>query len=149
MHVFDKGIKKAVQYTSVAFTWHTKNKITEYSQCDGNGSCLGFDSAGMIHWLLICSDEDMNDYISIAENSDGGLPIAAEVKIKTKLLFFFSEEEKLLPVQAWAKNTFTIDSEFTIDNEKYFFSFISNKTFGIDLGKVMTLKNWTKLSYRD
>lgn len=137
LHVFDKGIKKDVQYTTIAFAWHTKNKITEYYQCDSNGSCFGFDNAGIIHWLLICSDKDMDDYVSIAENSDGGLPIADKLKFKNKLLFFFSEEEKLLPVQEWAKHTFPVDGDFTIDNEKYFFSFVSNKTFDIDLKKVM------------
>jgi len=136
LHVFDKGIKKAPQYTSIAFIWRTKNKISEYYQYDGDGSCLGVDSTGSIHWLLICSEKDMHDYISIAEDSEEGSLIANELKLKTKLLFFFSDEEKLLPVQAWTKYTFPIHGDFKIDNDIYFYSFVSNTTLGVDLARI-------------
>ena len=130
-----------MQYTTIAYMWRTENKISEYYQCDGNGSCLGLDNTGKIYWLLICSEKDMRDYINTAENSDEGSLIADELKLGTKLLFFFSEQEKLFPVQGWGKYTFPIHGDFTIGNEKYFYSSVSNEAFGIDLERIKILKN--------
>ncbi len=131
LHVFDKGIMKAIQYTSIASVWRSKCKILEHYQCDGNGSCLGFDNTGAICWLLICSDKDMHNYINSAENADESSSISDELKLETKLLFFLTEKEKLLPVSKWEKHMFPIEGDFTINNEKYFYSFVQNEKLGI------------------
>lgn len=139
LRIFDNGIKEASQYTSIASAWRAKYNISEYYQCDGNGSCLGFDNRGIIYWFLICSDKEMHDYINTAENVDENSLIPDELKLGTELLFFLTDKEKLIPISKWGKYKFPIKGDFTIDNEKYFYSFVSNEVFGIDLEKISTL----------
>lgn len=129
LQVFDKGIKKTIQYNLIFSNWYDKNKISEYYQLNSNGSCLGFDEKGKIYWLLISSNKKLLEYIEIAENSDEVSPGLKDLKSNKKLLFFLTEEDKQISPSSWKKRMFPIHYNFIVDNEKYFYSFVSGKIY--------------------
>lgn len=139
LRVFDKGIKTTTQYSILFSAWCAENKIIEYYQCDSNGSCFGFDKKGKICWLLICSEKETLEYITVAEDSEEKFPALNDLKSRKKLLFFLTETDKQIPLSSWKKNMFPIHGDLTIDNEKYFYSIVSDKALGINLEKVAVL----------
>lgn len=127
LQVFDKGIKKTIQYNFAFSSWCAGHKISEYYQCDSNGSCFGLDENWETHWLLICSEKEALEYVAIAENFEETCPALNELKSNKRLLFFLTEADKQFPPASWGKNMFPIRGDFVVDNEKYFYSFVSEK----------------------
>jgi CheY-like chemotaxis protein len=139
LQAFDRGIKKADQYMAVFVAWHTDNQILEYYQCDGNGSCIGFDKNGIIHWLLISSDEEINGYANVIKDINSSLPMITSLDSKTSLLFFLTERDKQQPVSKWEKYMFPVYGDFVVNQKKYFYSYVMEESLGIDLKQVITL----------
>jgi len=128
-------IKRSKQYIKIFLDWINRKNITEFYECNKEGSMLGFNKKGDIFWLMIMSDSQIFDMYDIAYQARAPKNILNKLKNKTHFPFLFSEYEQMLSVDHWNKYLFKIQGKFDVNGEIYTYSFLDNNFFSINKNK--------------
>ena len=94
-----------------------KSNAVEYYLMDTHGSFMFLDDAGNPMWLIIRSDKEITEQISLVEGLGASKEMISLLKNRQKLLFLFSEENYKTPISHW--DTFLLDANILSDGHYY------------------------------
>lgn len=114
--------------------------IIEYYLVDSNGGFLLIDRQGNPYWLAVLSAQELEGFYEYAETEKAPEDVIIALKNKTKLPFFYTDEDLRTPPHAWAKYLHPAQSFQGLDT--YYYTLISDPNrYQWDLDKVKLYKD--------
>lgn len=128
-HIYQKLFNKTLE----------ESNAIEYYLVDSSGSILFLDDLGKPTWLVIKSNDEINEQIDLLNGYEISEIALNALKNKEKLLFLFSESDYKRPIQEW--ENFFLNSE-KLDDE-YSFAITKNKlTTAIEWNKIVSFSEY-------
>ena len=132
-----KGLLSNTQFQELFCKVQKDSHSVEYYLIDLHGSFLFLDKNANPTWLIIRSEKDLDEQISIAEGLGASSEVLEALKSRKKLLFMFSENDYKRPIDQW--------SSLLIDANK----FNGTHYYSVFGGKLTDQIDWEKVkSYR-
>lgn len=102
-----------------------KNNITEFYLQDAMGSFLLKGNKGQYSWLLVQSEQEIDNYLSVAKDHDASSEIIDAIANKQKLLCLLTEDDFSQPVSNW--NRYLYDMHLIDDAPGYYYAYIEKE----------------------
>lgn len=101
-----------------------KNNIVEYYLINESGCFLMADANGGLSWMVVKSEEEMDEYTNVAIDNDGNEKIIKALQSREKILFLYTEEEHInVTVDSW-ENYLHPATKFIGKNNTYYYSHV-------------------------
>ena len=132
-----KALLSNSQFQTLFHKVKKDSNAVEYYLIDPHGSFLFLDEKGNPTWLIIRSEKEVSEQISLAEGLGASSNILTPLKNREKLLFMFSESDYKRPISEW--------SSMLIDANK----FNDTHYYSVFNGKLTDQVDWENIkSYR-
>lgn len=122
-----------------------EKNILEYYLISQSGSYLMLDEKGNTYWLLVKSEQDMQQSVEIAEGNDAPSELIEPLKKRAHLLFFLTAEEEWgTPIENWSEHMYPA-KKLQGDKQNYYYAFIEGKlTDAFESDRVITFVDYVK-----
>lgn len=123
--------------------------IVEYYLIDVSGSFLLLDEDGLPIWFIIKSEEDMEDLTMQAVDTNAPADVIEALSKREKIAYFNKLHDYVHTVgDKWKSVLYPATNLEGLGNKSYFYCIIKDlPTFGLEAGKIDTLRNYTEKSY--
>jgi len=100
------------------------NNIVEYYLLDNQGGFLMLDIYGKPSWLAVANEEQMQTYLQLAEDDDASENIIQPLRNKSRIPFFYTDEDYSIRPAEWEKYMHT--AQVIEGKQKYYYTFITD-----------------------
>lgn len=121
----------------------SENQILEYYLINDRGCFLMFDFEGNPYWLLVNNEEDMKNSYQCLVDNDLPKEIIQPVQDRKKLLFFFSDKDKIITSNDQWLQYLHPATKLMSEKEIYYYSFVHGKAaYDINLEKIVSYRKF-------
>ncbi|MCK4870314.1 MAG: hypothetical protein KAS93_04310 [Gammaproteobacteria bacterium] len=121
-----------------------KHNVSEYYLVNNSGSFVFLDNEGNISWLIVNSEQDLNEFAITAEESDSPDDIITALKNREQLLFRFTDEDAQIKesMDEWRKNMYPA-TKLIGQNNTYYYSLLDGIAhYSVDKRRIATYSQY-------
>jgi CheY-like chemotaxis protein len=117
-------------------------KIVEYYLLDSQGSFLMLDEDANPYWLIVKSEQEMENLYQFAALEQAPVAVVDALKHREKIPYFYTDKDLESPPAHWVNYMHPADK---LEGKKIYYSFhLGNKTYPIEINKIISYQSYLK-----